>query len=206
MKMSKNKIVKPIGEWVPEVLKDNPDDIIAIRSLKTYIDAIARGDSFSYPEIEFYGPEDLSSESIIKVHGSVLRSGYQAGTNFKAFTCVVTRNTFLNYVRRRRHNKEILNDKTAESVSRQPAVGMFANEEKMLSQEPLALTELASIINSMNEDQREALVLRTLGYRNTDIADIQGVPVGTVGSRLYRAKQNVARKLKIDDNVGEADI
>ncbi|HZD60129.1 MAG TPA: sigma-70 family RNA polymerase sigma factor [Anaerolineae bacterium] len=53
-----------------------------------------------------------------------------------------------------------------------------------------------SVITTLPEDQRIAIILRDLqGYNYEDIASITGVPVGTVKSRLARARGKLAEKL-----------
>ena len=43
--------------------------------------------------------------------------------------------------------------------------------------------------NGLNEDQREILYLvDVLGYKYTEVADSLGLPIGTVMSRLSRAR------------------
>jgi RNA polymerase sigma-70 factor (ECF subfamily) len=74
----------------------------------------------------------------------------------------------------------------------------FANNDKLIDQESpessMMTDELAAIIkNSLNalpEDLRTALTLREFeGMSYEDIAAVMGCPVGTVRSRIFRARE-----------------
>jgi RNA polymerase sigma-70 factor (ECF subfamily) len=55
----------------------------------------------------------------------------------------------------------------------------------------------------LTPDQRSVIVLRHyLGYTLTQIADIVGTPVGTVGSRLHAAKRALRAALEADTRPG----
>ena len=56
--------------------------------------------------------------------------------------------------------------------------------------------EVVRAIDELPEEFREALVLSDVeGMSYAEVAQITGVPVGTVKSRLYRARQALQRKL-----------
>jgi RNA polymerase sigma-70 factor (ECF subfamily) len=60
----------------------------------------------------------------------------------------------------------------------------------------VALSQLADAIAALPEAQRQALLLIGLeGFSYTDAAEVLGVPVGTVMSRLSRAREDLRRIL-----------
>ena len=75
-----------------------------------------------------------------------------------------------------------------------PAGGADPAEGAVLKEETQALREC---LHELPEGQREVLVLFYLeSMRYRDIAEAMGVPIGTVKSRLYAAKQELARRLR----------
>ena len=64
---------------------------------------------------------------------------------------------------------------------------------------------LMSALDALDEGHRAVIVLRDLEDMNYDeIADLIGVPVGTVKSRLHRARHQLA--LALGRRVGPADL
>ena len=72
----------------------------------------------------------------------------------------------------------------------------------------LITKQIAETVNkSMNElpaDLREAIMLREIeGMSYEDIADAMGCPIGTVRSRIFRAREAISEKIKPMLDVGE---
>lgn len=62
--------------------------------------------------------------------------------------------------------------------------------------ERLVARELNDALERLSEEQREVLLLCDLwGFRYEEIAEIVGVPIGTVRSRISRARSELARIL-----------
>jgi RNA polymerase sigma-70 factor (ECF subfamily) len=56
---------------------------------------------------------------------------------------------------------------------------------------------LARALQSLSEEQRTAVVMRTYnGYSSREIAEILGIPVGTVRSRIFHGLKNLGRVLR----------
>ena len=65
----------------------------------------------------------------------------------------------------------------------------------------LAGKEVARVVNqaieALSEDLRQALVLREIeGLSYEEIADVMNCPVGTVRSRIFRAREAIAQRLR----------
>jgi RNA polymerase sigma-70 factor (ECF subfamily) len=94
-----------------------------------------------------------------------------------------------------------LSDEAATELSRKPDPGPTP-EEEVLRQAQIG--RLQSAIEQIPEPFREAVVLRDLeDLSYAEIAEITGVPVGTVMSRLSRGRAILAKELlpasKADD-------
>lgn len=120
--------------------------------------------------------DDLDQETMMKTWAA--RQRYVAGTNFRAWTFTILRNHYFSLTRRRRFIGE-WDDLVADRVLAAPA-----------SQDTsIELRDLMRALMQLPEPQREALILVGAGgisYEET--AEITGVAVGTVKSRVARAR------------------
>ena len=61
-------------------------------------------------------------------------------------------------------------------------------------------TELDAVIATLDDDQRAAFVLtQVLGYSYADAADVCGVPVGTIRSRVARAREHLVDAVRAEE-------
>ena len=68
--------------------------------------------------------------------------------------------------------------------------------ESLLSSKEVALA-VNSAIESLSEDLRQAITLREIeGLSYEDIADVMNCPIGTVRSRIFRAREAIALRLR----------
>ena len=59
---------------------------------------------------------------------------------------------------------------------------------------------LRQAVSRLPDDQREALILREFhGFDYAEIGVMQGIPLGTVRSRLFRAREALRRQLRPDE-------
>lgn len=120
--------------------------------------------------------DDLVQETMMKTWAA--RQRYVAGTNFRAWTFTILRNHYFSLTRRRRFTGE-WDDLVADRVLAAPA-----------SQDTsIELRDLMRALLQLPEPQREALILVGAGgisYEET--AEITGVAIGTVKSRVARAR------------------
>ena len=136
--------------------------------------------------------EDLVQETMLKAYRSWAR--YKSGTNIRAWLFTILRNTFISeYRQRSRHVDSVdLSDVETytvfELVQDVDPAGRFFD---MIVDE-----EVARAVDELPDDFREALVLSDVeGLRYSEVAEVIGVPVGTVKSRLHRARRVLQRKL-----------
>tara|TARA_B110001454_G_C12707624_1_gene429272 strand:+ start:1287 stop:1913 length:627 start_codon:yes stop_codon:yes gene_type:complete len=128
--------------------------------------------------------DDLVQETLLKAWAA--RSRFQAGTNIRAWTFIILRNHFLSQRRRARFTGE-WDDLTADRILAAPA-----GQDKQLE---LADTQRALL--QLPESQREALILVGAGgFAYEEAAEICGVAVGTVKSRVARARVAMEQMLE----------
>lgn len=120
--------------------------------------------------------DDLVQDTMLKAWAA--RDRFEADSNFRAWTFTILRNHFLSGVRRNRFVGE-WDDLVADKILAGPA-----SQDKTVE-----LRDLMRAMQQLPEPQREALILVGAGglsYEET--AEITGVAVGTVKSRVARAR------------------
>ncbi|WP_238232602.1 sigma-70 family RNA polymerase sigma factor [Methylobacterium thuringiense] len=107
---------------------------------------------------------------------------FETGSNLIAWLFTILRNTHLNQVKRRRREVEDVDGVIAGTLSSAPD-----------QEHRIALNELQAALDELPEDQRETLLLVTVdGLRQEEAAAILGCQVGTVKSRVSRARERLA--------------
>lgn len=136
--------------------------------------------------------EDLAQESMLKAHRAWHQ--YRPGTNARAWLFTIVRNTFINQYRRDQHDARNVDIDAIESFSVFRDVQEADPEGRFFDQ--IVDDEVIQAINRLPPEFREVVILsdvEDLSY--AEIGDLIGVPVGTVKSRLFRARQLLQREL-----------
>lgn len=133
--------------------------------------------------------EDLVQEAVMRAW--VFWHRFEPGTNGRAWMHRILLNTFINGYRKRRRERDVL---AAVQVEELRALGWDARLS-MTPGESLG-DEVSAAMSRLPEEFRRVLVLVDLeeqSYR--DAAVILGCPIGTVMSRLHRARAAMKREL-----------
>ena len=131
--------------------------------------------------------DDLAQDAMLKAWDA--RASYQMGTNMKAWTFMILRNQF--YSEKRRSWRQTQLDQEAAERT------LVAVDDP---QAPIALDELRLGLAMLPAEQREALVLVGAGgFAYEEAAEICGCAVGTVKSRVSRARKALAVVLEGGD-------
>lgn len=133
--------------------------------------------------------DDLAQEALLKAWKA--RESYIPGTNLRAWTFTILRNHFYS-VQRRAWRSQPLEQEVAENT-------LSSTEDQTAT---VKLLELRNALNILPEDQRDALVLvGAAGLSYEEAAEICDCAVGTIKSRVSRARQEIERLLN-DGEVG----
>lgn len=92
-----------------------------------------------------------------------------------------------------------------ETFSNQPEPSTEATPESELAAKEIA-TAVNQALDALPEDLRQAVVLREMeGLSYDDIAEVMGCPIGTVRSRIFRAREAISAKIKplLDKQTGK---
>ncbi|QUD86858.1 sigma-70 family RNA polymerase sigma factor [Phenylobacterium montanum] len=131
--------------------------------------------------------DDLAQEAMMKAW--LARDSYQMGTNMKAWTFMILRNQF--YSEKRRSWRQTQLDQDAAERT------LVAVDDP---QAPVALDELRMGLKMLPAEQREALILVGAGgFAYEEAAEICGCAVGTVKSRVSRARKALQAILESGD-------
>ena len=121
--------------------------------------------------------DDLAQDAMMKAWDA--RASYQMGTNMKAWTFMILRNQF--YSEKRRSWRQTQLDQDAAERT------LMAVDDPAA---PVALDELRLGLGMLPAEQREALILVGAGgFAYEEAAEICGCAVGTVKSRVSRARR-----------------
>lgn len=124
--------------------------------------------------------EDLAQESLAKAWAA--RHTYRPGTNLKAWVHMIMRNQFYSEKRRSWRTVPLEQDVAERTL---PAISD--------PDSALALDELRRAMLQLPEEQREALILIGAGGCSyEEVAEICGAAVGTIKSRVSRARDRLA--------------
>jgi RNA polymerase sigma-70 factor (ECF subfamily) len=128
--------------------------------------------------------DDLVQETLLKAWAA--RARFQAGTNMRAWTFIILRNHYLSQMRRSRFRGE-WDDLTADRLLAAPA-----GQDKQLE-----LSDMQRALLQLPQPQREALILVGAGgFAYEEAAEICGVAVGTIKSRVARGRSALEQILE----------
>jgi RNA polymerase sigma-70 factor (ECF subfamily) len=106
---------------------------------------------------------------------------FQLGTNMRAWLYRIMRNEFIDLVRSRSHTVGGIDDLPDEFFAR-----------KATQDDSLQMRDVLRAFKMLPQAHREALYLRCAeGRSHEEIAEIQDCPIGTVKSRIARAREQV---------------
>jgi len=141
--------------------------------------------------------QDLVQDAFLKAYRFYDR--YEPGTNMRAWLLRVLTNTFINKYRRSSRERRVFDGDDAEPVGE----GVMSRAAMRALHEPdgeamrsLVSQEIQAALDELSEEHRLMIVLadvEELSYK--EIADIVGCPIGTVMSRLHRARKQLQTRL-----------
>ena len=124
--------------------------------------------------------DDLAQDTLAKALAS--RASFEMGTNMKAWTFMILRNMFYSD-KRRSWRSTALDPEIAERT-------LVSVEDPTSA---LELDELRRALAMLPDDQREALILiGAAGLSYEEVGAIAGVAIGTIKSRVSRARDRLA--------------
>ncbi len=132
--------------------------------------------------------DDLVQETLMKAWKH--HESFQQGTNMKAWLYTILRNEFYSQIRKRKREVE-------------DADGIYSSKVAVHAEQDghLDMADLRIALAKLPEDQREAIILvGASGFSYEEAAEICAVAVGTIKSRVNRARARLTVLLHLDED------
>jgi len=143
--------------------------------------------------------EDLVQDTYLKAFKAA--ETFQPGSNLRAWLFTILHNTSKNRVRDRARDAVSIDSEAVEQAADTPHFGNFGSAGPVNTPETLLLRdtltpELQTAVDELPPAFREAVWLRDVEeFTYAEIADVLGVPMGTVMSRISRGRRMLFDKL-----------
>lgn len=139
--------------------------------------------------------KDLVQDTYMKAFRFI--ESFQTGTNAKAWLFRILKNSFINDYRKKSKEpnkvdyQEVETYYNSEDVNRQITADL-----RVESLKDMIGDEISNALNSLEVDFKTVIILCDLeGFKYEEMAKILDIPIGTVRSRLHRARQLLKEKL-----------
>lgn len=124
--------------------------------------------------------DDLVQETLMKAWKH--HQSFQPGTNMRAWLYTILRNEFYTHLRKRKREVEDVDEQYSSRAS------VAAEQDGHLN-----MADVRHALGKLPDDQREAIILvGASGCSYDEAAEICGVAVGTIKSRVNRARSKLA--------------
>jgi RNA polymerase sigma-70 factor (ECF subfamily) len=139
-----------------------------------------------------HAAEDLVQETFLRAYSAW--PSFTPGSNCRAWLIRILMNSYINHYRRSRSHKAF----TSRSESEQQDA-LYGGEERLATRNPEDLVaaagfsdEVTRAMAALDADYRVVVILADVeGMKYKDIAAVLGWPIGTVMSRLFRARRQL---------------
>lgn len=133
--------------------------------------------------------KDLLQDTTLKALDN--EDKYIDNVNFKGWVFTIMRNIFINNYRRVVRNQTIIDQTEDLYHLNLPQDSGFASPEGSFT-----VKEITTAINSFSEEYRIQFSMHVAGYKYHEIAEKMDLPLGTVKSRIFFARQRLQEMLK----------
>jgi RNA polymerase sigma-70 factor, ECF subfamily len=173
--MRKSRARKPVGLQCDDDLQSLL--VSTVPNLRAFANSLCGNPTHS---------DDLVQDTLIKAWSNL--ASFERGTNLKAWLFTILRNTYFSELRKRRREVEDADGAHAERMSVLPD-----------QQVHMDVVDLKKAFGSLNDDQKEVLLLvGAEGFSYIEAAKIAGVAIGTVKSRVNRARAALTKTLGLN--------
>ena len=140
--------------------------------------------------------KDLVQETYLKAFRFI--DSFQRGTNAKAWLFRILKNSFINDFRKKSKQPAKVDYQEVETYYNSDDVDAnITTDLRIEAVQSMIGDEVSNALNSLAVDFRTVIILCDLeGFTYEEMAKILDIPIGTVRSRLHRARNLLKEKLK----------
>ncbi len=140
--------------------------------------------------------KDLVQDTYLKAFRFL--ESFQKGTNAKAWLFRILKNSFINDYRKKSKEPSKVDYQEVETYYNSDEVDrQITPDLRVESLKDMIGDEISNALNSLDVDFRTVIILCDLeGFKYEEMAKILDIPIGTVRSRLHRARNLLKEKLK----------
>jgi len=162
-------------------------------------EALAYADSL-YNLARYLTKNESDAEDLVQdTYGRAIRSAAQftPGSNLKAWLFRILRNSFVSHYRRERHNPITGGlDTVAPRLPVPDDIGRLRESVEIDRLRKAAAEDIERALLALSEDARTVILLDLEGLNESETALVIGCAVGTVKSRLSRARAALRQTLR----------
>jgi len=162
-------------------------------------EALAYADALHNLARYLTGDASDADDLVQETYARALRAAAQftPGSNLKAWLFRILRNTFLSDLRRRRASPVLGGlDTVIPSAQDAGATAWLRDDVELDRLRRVVAGEIEAALRQLSEDARTVILLDLEGFTEVEVADVMGCAVGTVKSRLARARAALRVQLK----------
>mgnify|MGYP003576249160 FL=1 len=139
--------------------------------------------------------KDLLQDTYLKAFRFI--DSFQQGTNAKAWLFRILKNSFINDYRKKSKEPSKVDYQEVESFYNSEEVDrQITPDLRVEALQDMIGDEISIALNSLDVDFRTVIILFDLeGFKYEEMAKILDIPIGTVRSRLHRARNLLKEKL-----------
>ncbi len=139
--------------------------------------------------------KDLVQDTYLKSYRFI--ESFQKGTNAKAWLFRILKNSFINDYRKKSKEPSKVDYQEVESYYNSDEVDrQITTDLRVESLQDMIGDEISNALNALDVDFRTVIILCDLeGFKYDEMAKILDIPIGTVRSRLHRARNLLKEKL-----------
>ena len=136
--------------------------------------------------------EDLVQDAFARALNA--QGSFVIGSNLRAWLFRILRNTFLDAKRRQR--KQPLSDHEQDELEATSGDAWLRGDIEIDRLRAFVARDIEAALNRLSDDARAVILLDLEGFTETEIANVMDTAVGTVKSRLARARALLRLELK----------
>ncbi len=140
---------------------------------------------------------DLVQDTYLKAFRFI--DSFEQGTNAKAWLFRILKNSFINDYRKKSKEPAKVDYQEVEAYYNSDDVDrQITPDLRVESLQDMIGDEISNALNSLDVDFRTVIILCDLeGFKYDEMAKILDIPIGTVRSRLHRARNLLKEKLNV---------